>query len=268
MPCVSSDCGLGLRGIGGGVSPPLLLGLVGGLLKGDVTGIDRTCSLWPFWGVPEEEGFGGITGFSARLMGGGTGLGGSRLNSPDRRGGGGDGGLDRGATFGSVGEWLRLVTLNVRGEVLVGGTTASGLRKVERSPWSRDCLPLGGECGGCTVTDGGFAGPETLGGTGRVADRIGEWARGSSRVGSLRAETEGLGLVAGGTRGGAGLCSGFPFCVASGLAGETDRGGGGCGGLSLAVFVFSIRGGCGGCGDSSLVLPIFSKWDSSDETGL
>lgn len=79
------------------------------------------------------------------------------MNSPDRRGGGGDGGLDRGASFGSdVGEWFRLGTLNVRGEALTGGeATASGFRKVERSPWSRDSLPLGGESGGCTVTDGG-----------------------------------------------------------------------------------------------------------------
>ena len=50
-----------------------------------------------------------MTGFSARLMGGGAGLEGSRLNSPDRRGGGGDGGLDRGVRFVSgVGEWIRL----------------------------------------------------------------------------------------------------------------------------------------------------------------
>lgn len=74
-------------------------------------------------------------GFSARLMGGGTGLGGSRLNSPDRRGGGGDGGFDRGVNLESgVGEWLRLGVLKVRGEAALGVTTASGLRNAERSP--------------------------------------------------------------------------------------------------------------------------------------
>ena len=76
-----------------------------------------------------------MVGFSARLMGGGTGLGGSRLNSPDRRGGGGDGGLDRGDSLESGdGEWIRLGVLYVLGEALIGVTTASGLRKAERSP--------------------------------------------------------------------------------------------------------------------------------------
>lgn len=246
--CAYSDCGL-LLGIGGGESPPLVLGLVGGLLKGDVVAwIDRACSLWPFWGA-EEEGFGGMTGFSARLMGGGTGLGGSRLNSPDRRGGGGDGGLDRGVNLDSgVGEWLWLGALDVCGGAVFGVTIGSGLRKVERSPWSSDSLPLGGDCGGCTLTDGGRAGRGSMGGTGSVADRNGEWARGSSRVGSLMAAMEGFGLVAG--RGGGGLKSGFPFCTAEGLTGETDRGGRDC-----------------GCGGSFLDFPIFSKCDSREETG-
>lgn len=76
-----------------------------------------------------------MAGFSPRLMGGGIGLGASRLNSPDRRGGGGDGGLDRGDSFASgEGEWIRLGVLNVRGEALTGVATASGLRKAERSP--------------------------------------------------------------------------------------------------------------------------------------
>lgn len=76
-----------------------------------------------------------MTGFSARFMGGGTGLGGSRLNSPDRRGGGGDGGLEppgRGVNLESgVGECDRLGILKVRGEALVGVATESGLRKAD-----------------------------------------------------------------------------------------------------------------------------------------
>ena len=80
-----------------------------------------------------------------------------------------------------------------------------------------------------------------------VADRAGERDRESSFVCSFKAETEGFGLTGGG--GGAGLYSGFPFCGTGSLTGETDR-------------------GAGGCGAPSSFLPIFSKCESREETGL
>lgn len=95
-----------------------------------------------------------IVGFSARFTGGGTGFI-SRLNSPDRRGGGGDGGLEP-VVFESrrgsrTGEWVRLGILNVRGELagVVAAVIDSGLRKAVcslRFTWV--VRSLGGESGG------------------------------------------------------------------------------------------------------------------------
>lgn len=103
-------------------------------------------------------------GLSCRL-GGGIGAGFVSLRiSPDRLGGGGDGGLDpfargeRGGGSTGVGVRGRLGILKVglEGPAVDGAITASGFRNGE---WSEDgstvtCL-LGGDWGGCTVKDGG-----------------------------------------------------------------------------------------------------------------
>lgn len=82
--------------MGGGSSESvlLLLGLSGGLLKGDLL---LSCSLraadWKESGWYELRA--AKLGFSALFTGGGTGLAScTRRISPDRRGGGGEGGCD------------------------------------------------------------------------------------------------------------------------------------------------------------------------------
>lgn len=178
-------------------------------------------------------------------------MGGSRLYSPDRRGGGGDGGLEppgRGVSFESgVGECDRLGILKVRGEALVGVATESGLRKADWSPCSWcEILDFGGDCGGCTMTEGVSGGRESARAAVTAAGRAGERDRERSSVCRLKVATVGFGLTGG--RGGAGLYSGFPFWGSGGFTGETDRGASGCGAPSS--------------------LPIFSKCESREETGL
>ena len=97
------------------------------------------------------------------------------------------------------------------------------------------------------MTEGACGGRESADAAVTVADSDGERDRESSFVGSFKAATEGFGLTGG--RGGAGLYSGFPFGGGGGLTGETDR-------------------AAGGCGAPSSVLPIFSKCESREETGL
>lgn len=97
----------------------------------------------------------GIKGLSARLIGGGVGLvSRSRLNSAERRGGGGDGGWDgdilgdlRGSKVGVCG---RLGILNALGPVAGEAgceslTSESVLTKCGRSPTAISKLPFGGD---------------------------------------------------------------------------------------------------------------------------
>lgn len=88
-------------GNAGGESSSLLLLLLGGLLKGETLSLVRPRTLLAGWLDCEkrEKRAAPISGFSARLIGGGTGLltsliSRSRLSSPDRLGGGGDGGWE------------------------------------------------------------------------------------------------------------------------------------------------------------------------------
>jgi hypothetical protein len=111
----------------------------------------------------------GISAFSLRGAGGGGGTLGSRvrLSSPDRLGGGGDGGReppgrgDLGAL--SDGEVLsdRLGILKDRPPAVgvEGVATASGFMNEGWSPTARaETRFFGGDCGGRTVTAGGTGG--------------------------------------------------------------------------------------------------------------
>lgn len=85
----------GLVGSTGGAGSWWLPGLLGGLLKGDVSSLSLPRpSAVRLWSAKVGFGCECIDGFSARLMGGGIeGLVSLRI-SPDLLGGGGDGGWD------------------------------------------------------------------------------------------------------------------------------------------------------------------------------
>ncbi len=192
------SCGaLGRVGSAGGASSfsmPLLL--LGGLPKGE------TFSLARFRG--SGAGLAGcenrlkraapISGFSARFTGGGIGLAPtsltslvsrSRLNSPDRRGSSPDrlgGGGEGGCEGDRRGDLLRGSSTGVRGRlgVLTGFVGAAGevglmsesvLTKAGRSPVGSPTPRLGGECGGSTVRAGAATGRGLMGGgRGRVGE--------------------------------------------------------------------------------------------------
>lgn len=86
----------------------------------------------------------------------------SRLNSPERLGGGGDGGLaadrgDRGSGSAGVGLVVLLGAVADFGDglTIAAEATASGLRYKEWSFVAESVdLLFGGDCGGCTVTAG------------------------------------------------------------------------------------------------------------------
>lgn len=160
---------------------PLLL--PGGLLKGEILSLLNrlfNSKVWLASAMYDERE--GITGFSALLIGGGIGLvsltSRSRLNSVDRRGGGGDGGWDgpkRGDLRGSrIGVCGRLGIRKFLGPAAGddGLTRESVLRKPARSPTPGVSGPLfGGECGGSTRSDGGCVGRGlAAGGPGRVGE--------------------------------------------------------------------------------------------------
>jgi len=183
------------------------------------------------------------------------------LNSPDRRGGGGDGGLDpvilesrRGS---GPGEWVRLGILNDRGELagVVEETRESGLRKAVCSPrFGCVVLSLGGDRGGCIRTEGGrmgFVGFGLRGGggaTGRAGDR--EWES-SLLLGIFRLLKVGLFF---GTGGGVGAASRSGFASRSAIgfgAGDIGR-----------------KGAAERVGFASLILLILSKCERREETGF
>lgn len=161
---------------------PLLLG---GLLKGEILSLARFGTSTGWLGCANREKRAApISGFSARLTGGGTGrppslVSRSRLSSTDRLGGGGDGGFEgvrRGDLRGSsTGVRGRLGILNGFVVVVVAGdeglTRESVLTNAGRSPVGNPTPLLGGECGGSTVRDGGCAGRGLMGGgTARVGE--------------------------------------------------------------------------------------------------
>lgn len=129
-----------------------------------------------------------MTGFSARLTGGGTGLTSltsrSLLNSPDLRGGGGEGGCDgvnrgdfRGSRTGvrgsKTGVWGRLGILKILGPVEgdTGLIRESVCKNPGLSPPGTSADLLGGDCGGSTSRDGGWTGRGlTAGRMGRVGE--------------------------------------------------------------------------------------------------
>ena len=140
------------------------------MLKGDILSLGRlgTSTGWLGWLGCEnrEKRDAPINGFSARLTGGGTGrppslISRSRLSSPDRLGGGGEGGCEgvrRGDLRGSrTGVRGRLGVLN--GFVAVAGDVGlikeSVFTNAGRSPVGSPAPLFGGECGGSTVSDGG-----------------------------------------------------------------------------------------------------------------
>lgn len=251
---------------------PLLLG---GLLKGETLGLARLGISAAGWlGCEKRENRAApISGFSARLTGGGTGLlpslgSRSRLNSPDRLGGGGDGGLEgvrrgdrRGSAFGVRGR-LGILNCFVAVDGDEGLTRESVFTKAGRSPVGTPPVPLfGGECGGSTVSDGGCAGRGVMGG-GR--GRVGDVERPTlAAEGGMLEMVSRLGRV-GGTGGGSRAAEGL---AAEGLASRSRSRPG-----------FGAGAGAGGTGDAVREeLPVwgglsflfrFSNLASSEDTGL
>lgn len=243
---------------------PLLLG---GLLKGEILSLARCGTSTGWLGCEKREKRAApISGFSARLTGGGTGrppslVSRSRLSSTDRRGGGGDGGFDgvrRGDLRGSgTGVRGRLGILN--GFVVVAGdeglTRESVLTKAGRSPVGNPRPLFGGECGGSTVREGGCAG---RGLTGGGPARVGEVERPMLAAGWLMVDTFSLSL---GRVGGAGGAS-----RAEGLASRSRRrpglGAGTGAGAGDAVRDDAAVGGW------ASFLFRFSNLASSEDTGL
>ena len=133
---------------------PLLLG---GLLKGETLSLARLGTLAGWLGCEKREKRAApISGFSARLTGGGIPrpaslFSRSRLSSPDRRGGGGDGGCvgaRRGDTRGSrTGVRGRLGILNCFVADAVDGdlTRESVFTNAGRSPVGKPTPLFGGE---------------------------------------------------------------------------------------------------------------------------
>lgn len=118
-----------------------------------------------------------LLGFSARLIGGGTGGGPlasrSLFSSPERLGGGGDGGPIVAESLGdrpasSTGVCGLLGILNVRGEEAIGVPGAL-IGSMLSGPFSTPgatlvALPFGGDCGGSIRTAGGGFNGRGLGG--------------------------------------------------------------------------------------------------------
>lgn len=212
-----------------------------------------------------------MTGFSARLIGGGTGLcpsSRSLLSSTDLLGGGGEGGCDgvrrgdfRGSTTG-VCERLGVLKLWIADAGDEGVTTASALTKAGRSPVGTPFTPLfGGEWGGSTVSDGGSAG---LGAIGGGTGRVGDGAALPAGVGGCRLAIASLSL---GRIAGMGGGTGGASRVPEGLASRNRTG-------------FGAGAGAAGAGDEVRVevavevspVGLFkfkpSNLASNDETGL
>lgn len=157
-----SGCALGRVGNMGGVSSSAVPLLLGGLLKGEILlSLARVCAAagsldWP-GRAKREKRAAPISGFSARLIGGGTGLvpsltSRSRRSSPDRLGGGGDGGCDgvwrgdvlRGSRTGVCGRAGILYGLPAETGDEDDLTSESVCRKAGRSPVGTSPTPLFG----------------------------------------------------------------------------------------------------------------------------
>jgi hypothetical protein len=148
--------GRGRIGSCGGASPPSVPGLLGGLLNGEAS-LETLC----FLGVVCIAGGGSGTKFlSRRGAGGGGGCLPSLLNSPDLRGGGGEGGLEARGDLGGGGAGVGVVGRNGGLKLpllgLLGLVTESGLRNLGLSSATMaETLLFGGDCGGWIVTAGG-----------------------------------------------------------------------------------------------------------------
>lgn len=147
-------------------------GLLGGLLNGDFSG--TTAGASSRWVSRLSKCDSRLLGFSARLIGGGTGgrpLTSSLFISPERLGGGGEGGPEvaeslgdrrgsRPGVTGLLGGALGI--LNVRGEEAtgVGGALFGSTCSCPFSKLRGVLIPLllGGECGGSIRTAGGGGG--------------------------------------------------------------------------------------------------------------
>lgn len=229
-------------------------GLLGGLLNGDLAAeiSSATSRRRPLIG--EKSCDSRLLGFSARFIGGGTtGL----FISPERRGGGGDGGLTLGVRPGerrgstTAGVCGLLGILKGRGGeepsvvAALVGSTASWLL----SPLGARLVPLpfGGDWGGSTRTaGGGFIGLGLMGdGLATRGAGTGTWSFGAGfGLGSSR----GVGVVR------VGLVSGT-----GGGFGDGER----------------LRAGAGGGtgvdgveGTESFPRPMFSNWARREETGF
>jgi len=190
----------------------------------------------------------------------------SRLISPDRRGGGGDGGLEAVAPTGrgrslfsnEPGVCGRLGILKGLAETegIVVVAKESGLRNASWSPvlmW--DNLPLGGDCGGCIITEGGGRrGFGLRGGGGRI---LGDRNTPSSTtvMDGIFNMDRGLDFGNGGGAGELSRVLGLPSRRSRTPA--ADFGVGDIG-----------RGGAVGGVATSFALFMFSKCDRSDETGF
>lgn len=265
-----SGCVLGRVGNMGGVSSSAVPLLLGGLLNGEILSLARVCRSVGWLGcVKSEKRAAPIKGFSARLIGGGTGLppsfvSRSRRSSADRLGGGGDGGWEgvrRGDDLrGSrTGVWGRAGILYcfVAGTGDEDLTSESVFTKAGRSPVGTPPMPLfGGDCGGSTMSDGGCTSRGLMGGG---SERVGEveglvWA-----AGVLRLETFSLPL---GRVGGTGGASRVPEGLASRSRSRPGFGPGtGAGGAGEAVREEVPVG-------ASPFLFKFSNLAKSEDTGL
>jgi len=206
-----------------------------------------------------------MTGFSARLTGGGISLTSltsrSLLSSADLRGGGGDGGCDgvkrgdfRGSRTGvrgsKIGVWGRLGILKPLGPVdgETGLIRESVCKNPALSPPGTSASLLGGDCGGSTSRDGVWTG------RGLTAGRQGRVGESGLLVFAAACRLPRFSLSLGrilGTAGGS-RTAGEPVSLRrSGFgAGEMGLGGGGPGiGVSPDLFMFS-------------------NWARSDETGF
>jgi hypothetical protein len=148
---------LGRAGSWGGCSSGV--GLPGGLLNGDVSstsflGVDVPCEPW-------DEACSVATVLSLLGAGGGGGFESfSRLNSPDRLGGGGEGAFarrgERGAGTAGVGVVGRAVTtVGLRGVEGVEGVGTESTRAGCSPTGTVEARDFGGDWGGCIVTAGG-----------------------------------------------------------------------------------------------------------------
>lgn len=258
-------------GNAGGASSSVVPLLLGGLLKGEILSLGRLGTWAGELGCEKSEKRAApISGFSARLTGGGmVGLptslfSRSLLSSPDRRGGGGDGGFEGVGRADTPDSWTgvrgRPGILNCFVAVAAVGDLIkeSVFTNAGRSPVGIPTPLLGGEWGGSIVSDGGWPGRGLMGGG---SGRVGDVERPTLAAGGLMLGTFNLSLGrAAGTVGGSRAAEGL------GSRSRSRTGLGAVAGAGLGDAVLEEAPVCGLVVVS--VLFRFSNLAKSEDTGL